>query len=225
VQALVLGGFGLAGFDTTGEVAGWLALLVLAIGAMLTLLGLGLVQAATACALAEIEAGRPSGPVQAYRAALARFRPLLGALALAVAVVVALTAATVLLPVAIWIAVRWILLAPVVELEDRPAIEALGRSSALVRGRWLRVASLVGVGALLAFAAGPLLGAVLILLTDAPLPLMNVVAGVVYALAMPLVALTTTYVYVDARVREELEPALLETLPPEIDLSAAARGS
>ena len=74
-------------------------------------------------------------------------------------------------------------------------------------GRWLRVASLVGVGALLALAAGPLVGALLIALTDAPLALLNVVAGVVYALAMPFVALTTTYVYFDARVSEELEPA------------------
>ena len=36
----------------------------------LTLLGLGLVQAATACALVEIDEGRPIGPVQAYRIAL-----------------------------------------------------------------------------------------------------------------------------------------------------------
>ena len=223
VQALVLGGFGLVGLDTTGESAGWLALFLAGIGATLTLLGFGLVQAATACALAEVEAGRPTGPVQAYRAALTKIRPLLGALALAVTVVLALSATTVLLPVAIWIAVRWILLAPVVELEDRPAIEGLRRSSALVRGRWLRVASLVGVGALLTFVAGPLLGATLILLTDAPLPLMNVVAGIVYALAMPLVALTTTYVYVDARIREELEPAAPEALPSEIELSPAGR--
>ena len=109
-------------------------------------------------------------------------------------------------------------------MQQRPsAIEGLRRSSALVRGRWLRVASLVGVGALLAFAAGPLVGATLSLLTDAPLPLMNVVAGVVYALAMPLVALMTGYVYVDARIREELEPAVPETLPSEIGLSPAAR--
>ena len=52
VQALVLGGFGLVGIDTTGESAGWLALLVVGVGATLTFLALGLVQAATACALA-----------------------------------------------------------------------------------------------------------------------------------------------------------------------------
>jgi hypothetical protein len=46
--------------------------------------------------------------------------------------------------------------------------------------------------------------------------LLNLVAGVVYALAMPFVALMTTYVYFAARVRKELEPAPLETLPAEI---------
>ena len=51
-------------------------------------------------------------------------------------------------------------------------------------------------------------------------PLLNVVAGVVYALAMPFVALTTTYVYLDARVRVELEPGDRRAeLPPEVDLA------
>ena len=37
-----------------------------------------------------------------------------------------------------------------------------------------------------------------------PLALINVIAGLVYAMAMPFVALTTMYVYFDMRVREEL---------------------
>ena len=65
-----------------------------------------------------------------------------------------------------------------------------------------------------------LLGALLILLTDASLPLLNIVAGVVYALAMPFVALATTYVYVDARVREELAP---EPGPPRASRRDRAR--
>jgi hypothetical protein len=168
----------------------------------------------------DVDSGRATDPVRAYRIALGKIRPLLGVLAVAVAAWLALSATIVLLPVAIWLAVRWILLAQVVELEGRSGVGALRRSSALVRGRWFRVASLVGVGAVLALAAGPLLGATLILLTDAPLALMNVVAGVVYALAMPLIALTTTYVYLDARVREELEPAVPDKLPAEIELAS-----
>lgn len=214
LQALVIGGFGLAGIDATGESAGALALLVLAVGTAFALLGFALVQAATVRALVEIDQGRPVGPVDAYRMAIQKAGPLLRGLGIAAAVWVALTATGVLIPVAIWIAVRWILLAQVVELEAQPTgLGALHRSAELVRHRWFRVASIVGVGAVLAFSIGPLLGALLIILTHAPLPLLNLVAGVVYALAMPYVALTTSYVYFDARVRNELEP---ETEPHEL---------
>ncbi len=219
VEALVLGGFGLLGVETTGESAGALVLLVATIGTTLALLGLALVQAATTCALVELDEGRDVGPVDAYRRALARFRPLAGGLALAVAVSVVLTATAVLIPVAIWLGVRWALLAQAVELEGRGAVGGLRRSAELVRGRWLRVASLVGVGAALVLVAGPLIGALLIFLTDMPLPLLNVVAGVVYALTMPFVALVTAYVYFDARVHEELETEQVpEVLPAEIEL-------
>jgi hypothetical protein len=59
----------------------------------------------------------------------------------------------------------------------------------------------------------------LIFVTDAPLALLNVVAGVVYALAMPFVALTTTYVYLDARVKVALAPRGEALLPAEIELA------
>jgi len=71
----------------------------------------------------------------------------------------------------------------------------------------------------LALALGPFVGALLILLSDAPLPLLNVVAGIVYALTMPFVALTSAYVYFDVRTRLELEPAELTELPAEIQLA------
>jgi hypothetical protein len=220
LEAVVLGGFGLLGIDTTGESAGALALLVLAVGTTLTLFGVGLVQAATACALVRVDEGHPIGPVDSYRLALTKVRPLLGGLALAVAAGLALAATAFLIPVAIWLAVRWALLAQVVVLENQSALGGLRRSSELVRGRWLRVASLVGLGAALVLAAGPFLGALLILVSEASLPLLNIVAGVVYALAMPFVALTTTYVYLDARAHVELEPRdLPEQLPAEIDLA------
>ena len=133
-----------------------------------------------------------------------------------------LTTTAVLIPVAIWLAIRWALLAPVVELEGRMAVGALRRSAELVRGRWIRVGSLVGLGAGLALAAGPLIGALLIFATDAPFALLNVVAGVVYALALPFVALTTAYVYFDARARLELEPVdRPDELPAEIELGRA----
>ena len=104
------------------------------------------------------------------------------------------------------------------------------RSAQLVRGHWFRVGSIVGVGAGLALVAGPFIGALLILADRAcRFALLNLVAGVVYALAMPFVALATSYVYFDLRTRHELgeadEPSVL---PAEIqlsDLSSAAPGA
>ena len=219
LQTLLFGGFRLLGIDTGGESAGALVLVVVGIGTILTLLGLALVQAATTCALVELDAGRPIGPLRAYRIALTRIRPLVGALAIAVAAWAALSATVVLIPVAVWLVVRWALFAQVVELEDRKAVPAVRRSAELVRGGWFRVASLVGVGAALAVLAGPFLGALLILITSAPPAWLNLVSGIVHALALPFVALTTCYVYFDARTRHELEAAdEPRELPAEIQL-------
>ena len=97
---------------------------------------------------------------------------------------------------------------------------ALGRSGSLVRLGWFKVGSLVVVGAAMALLAGPLLGALLILLTTAPLVLLNIVSGIVYAVVLPFVALATVYVYFDMRVRDELgDEASTDTLPAEISVS------
>ena len=221
VQWLLLGAIDLLG-TVSGEGAGAWAFLSVVIGTTFALLGLGLVQAATACALVEIDAGRPVGAWSALRLALRRLRPLLGAILLFVLVWVVLTATVFLIPIAIWLAVRWCLLAPVVELDGRRPLPSLRRSAELVRGRWIRVGSLVGISAALALFAGPLLGAILIFTTAAPLALLNIVAGVVYALAMPFVALVTSYVYFDSRARLELEPVeRVSELPAEIQLTTA----
>jgi hypothetical protein len=220
LQKLVLGGFGLIGVSQDSEVAGAMVLIAVAIGTALTILGLALVQAATACALLDIDRGRGAGPVGAYRQALAKRRPLLGSVAIAAVVWAVLTWTALLIPVALWLAVRWSLVAQVVEVEGRNAVAAVHRSAQLVRGSWLRVGLVVGLGAGLAIVGGPFVGALLILLTDWPLALLNVVAGVVYALTMPFVALVTSYVYFDLRTRHELAPdEAPAVLPAEIQLS------
>jgi hypothetical protein len=222
IQWLLLEGLDAVG-SVTGDMAGAFAFLAVVIGTTLTLLGLGLVMATTACALAEIDAGRAIGPTRAYRLTARRIGPLFGALTLAVVAWVILTATAVLIPVAVWLAVRWSLVAPVVQLESCPPLAALRRSGRLVRRRWIKTGSLVGLSAAIALALGPLLGAILIFVSDMPLAFLNVVAGVVYAIAMPFVALVASYVYFDARARTELEPLDRPSeLPAEIDVAPAA---
>jgi hypothetical protein len=222
LQWLALEGLDVFDFVTTGEVAGGSAFLALVIGTTLVLLSLGLVQAAAACALVELDADRPVHAVKAYKEAFRRIRPLLGSSAVFVLVWIVLTATIFLIPVAVWIAIRWCLLAPVAALEEDRAQGVLSRSRELVRRRWLRTASLVGVSAAIALTLGPLLGALLIFLVDAPLAVLNLVAGIVYAAALPFVGLVTGYVYFDARTRLELEPVVDEReLPAEIELGRA----
>jgi hypothetical protein len=220
LQALVLHATSILGVQTGGEDSGLLALFVLAIGTALTLLGLGLVQAACARALVRIDEGRPVGPLAAYRLAFDSAAPLFGALLVASIVVSLLASSIFLIPIAVWLAGRWALIAPAVELESLSAARALRRSGRLVRRRWLKVASLIVAGGALVVVAGPLIGVLLILVTDAPFWLVNLIAGIVYAVAMPLVALVTAYVYFDARTRGELEAeSELTELPAEIELS------
>jgi hypothetical protein len=222
VQWLLLGGLGIVGIGGTGESAGGSAFLAFVVGTTLALLGLGLVQAAAAIALREIDAARPVTAVSAYASAVGRIGPLLGAIGLFVLVWALLTTTAFLIPVAVWLAVRWCLLAPVAVLEDRRGPAVLRRSRRLVRRRWWRTASLVGLSAAISLGAGPLIGALLIFLVDWPLAMLNLVAGLVYVAALPFVGLVTAYVYFDARTREELEPEVEQReLPAEIELSQA----
>jgi len=220
LQAAVLHGTSILGVQTGGDSGGVLAFVVLAVSTSLTLLGLGLLLAATTRAMAEIDQRRTVGPLRAYWLARDAIRPLLGALLISVTAVSLLATSIYLLPVAVWLAGRWALIAPAIELEEVSAIGGLRRSGRLARGRWLKVTSLIVVGAALALVAGPLIGVLLIVSTSAPFWLVNVVAGLVYALTMPFVAITAVYVYFDRRVASELAGDVPPAeLPAEIEVA------
>ena len=218
LQTVVTRASSVAGISTEGEGGGLLVLLAVAVGTALTLLALGFVQMATARALVEIDAGRPVGALRAYRLAFGSLRSLFIALMIAVVAVLLLAGSVVLIPIAIWLAVRWALIAPAIELEGLSGFEALRRSGHLVRRKWLKVGSLTILGAAIALVTGSLAGVLLILVTDAPLAAIDVVAGIVYAVTLPFVALTTAYVYFDMRVRDELAGPVVDQLSAEIAL-------
>jgi hypothetical protein len=60
------------------------------------------------------------------------------------------------------------------------------------------------------------LGGLLLLATSASFAVVNIVSGLIYAVAMPLVGITTTYVYYDVLAREHLA----EHESPEAELPA-----
>ena len=204
--------------DTHGEGAGLRVGFAVWLGTVLVLTGFMLVQAATSRAMVEIDAGRQVGPVPAFRMALDSLRPLVGALAIAVAVISLLSVSIFLVPIAIWLVVRWALLVPVAELERHSALGTLRRSGQLVRLQWFKVGTLVVVATALALVTGPFVGALLILVADLPFGLVNVLAALLYAVAMPFVAITTTYVFFDSLAREALREPVPAELPAEVTL-------
>ena len=163
-------------------------------------------QAAVVVAVRAIDAERPVGVVGAYAGALRRgWQVLLTELLLAT-VVVACLVTVVLAPVGLVVLVAGLLLLPVVVLEGSWGWSAYRRSAHLVRPRWVKVVVLVALTTGAVVAVGPLLGTTLILATSLPFAVSNAVAGIVYALLVPLVALAYAYVYADAVVSDAVEP-------------------
>jgi hypothetical protein len=205
-----------SGIDQLKATTGVLAV---GVGTILTLFGHAFVVAVTSRAMTELDADRRVSPWSAYRSAFRRVLPLLGALIIILIVALALSVTVVLIPVWIYLVIRWAVMAPVVALEGCRPWAALRRSAQLTRGHVWRVMSLsVGVS-VLALLAGPLLGALALLVTGAPFTLINVVTAVVNVLVMPFAAIVTAYIYYDLRVRQELAeptPDSVRVLPAEL---------
>jgi Vacuolar protein sorting-associated protein 62 len=205
--------------DSAGETNAFVAIPALALGVLLTLLGLTVVQAVVSLAMVELDEDRRISPLAAYRLVRPRLRPLVESL-LTAAIAVALLSVTVVgLPIAIWLLVRWSLLSQVVVLEDHEARGALHRSGQIVGRRWLRVASMTLVVSGTGLLLGPVVGTLLLLLTSASFDFVNLISALIYVVTLPFVAAVTTYLYFDLVVRERLAPEQAprgEVLPAEI---------
>ena len=204
--------------QTAGESNVSVAGLALSLGVLFTIIALSVVQMAVAAALTAIDRGEPISPRKAYRSTVPHLAHLAGYVVAATVVIAVLELTVVGIPVGIWLTVSWSLLAQVVQLEGEHSPGALRRSMALVRGHWWRLAIftlvVTGGGLLL----GPVIGGLLLLGTTAAFNVVNVIAGLVYTVTLPYVAIATTYMYYDLRTRSELAeraPAIRE-LPAEV---------
>ncbi len=192
---------------STGEQNGALALLALGLGSVLTLFAFSIVVATVARTMVELDAGRPVTPLSAYRGVTDSIRPLLGALAIAVVVQVALSFTIVGIPLGIFLLVRWSLLGAVVEVESHGVRGVLRRSASLVRGHWPKTFLLVVGVSTAAILVGPFVGALVLLVSGAAFNLVNLLAALIYVLVMPFAAIATGYTYFDLRARREVGDA------------------
>jgi hypothetical protein len=153
--------------------------------------------AAVAGVLGRIGDGQPVSRIGALKEVARRWRPLLGVTARMTLILLALTLLVFTIPLAVYYAVSRAYAIPAVMIEHRSARDALRRSRRLVHDDWLRnaVALLIvgGVG----IAVGPVVGIVLLLATDVDPYLINLASSLIYAAALPFIALAVTYLFFD----------------------------
>jgi hypothetical protein len=199
--------------------------LAVLVSVVFTVFGLAVLNAATAAAMVEVDAGRETSALAAYKRVLPKLGSILGVVLIAAlgAALVSLTSIGLLLGA--WLIVRWAFLAQVVLLEDASAVAALRRSAQLVRGNWWRVASMLLFVITVALLLGPLVGTLLLFVTNASFDFINLVSAVVYAVVLPYAAIASTYLYFDLRVAKlhEAETEQGDVLPAETAATAPGR--
>ena len=107
--------------------------------------------------------------------------------------------------------VRYQFVAQAITLEDQNGPQSLGRSTQLVRGRWIHTAIVIAVFNAMVVVAGTGTGLLLLVFASRlPLWLFSGLISVVYAILVPLAAIALTLLYGDAAAEHDeqaTEPA------------------
>ena len=168
-------------------------------------------------AMKEIRQGIKPGVWRSLRQGLRYFPAMTVALILYVAALGAAAISIVLIPVAVYIAVRWLFYPQSVVLDDkRPGWKALGQSWDVTRGNWIKTfGSTIGF-LILALVPGPLVGVMILILGGSRVQFANIVSSFLYGLLLPLAYIGLTMIYHRLKREAIVEPTMLtQELHPE----------
>lgn len=164
------------------------------------------VAAAVIVAVRELDEDEPASFRGAYGGVWRRFRRVVGTQLLATLALILMAITVIGLPFAAWKYIGWLFIQQQILFEDVHPREAFRASSQLVRGRWWYTLRLAAVFWLILVVTGPVLGFALIF-TYLPLPLINLIGMLVFALLVPYVAIGHTLLYFDLQARAAEAPA------------------
>jgi len=161
-------------------------------------------------AMKEIREGMTPGVWRSFRYGLAYFPPMLSALVIYVVALGFASISILLIPVAIYVAVRWLFYAQAVVLDDeKPGWNALRRSWTVTNGQWLlTLGSTIGF-LILALVPGPLIGVAILILGGSRVQFANLVASFLYGLLLPLAYIGLTMVYRRLKGEQIIEPTMM----------------
>ena len=161
-------------------------------------------------AIGMVEQGRPPRVRDVYRLLGARLSPALGVVGLATAAVIVLSLTVVGIPLAVYLIVRWVVAEQACAIERLPARASLRRSRVLTRRRWWRTARLAALVNILGAISGPVVGIVLLFVSDLSLLAINGISSMVFVVTMPFVGVAMALLYGDlvAAEREDAPAAV-----------------
>ncbi|WP_133788604.1 hypothetical protein [Kribbella sp. VKM Ac-2571] len=184
------------GAPTDNATGFWASLVALGV-TILTMATYVALLAAVTATLDQLDRGVPATTDAALRRVVADRRPLTRAAGQYLLVITVLTIFVATIPVAIYYAVSRAFAIPAVVAEQCSGRTSLRRSRMLVKGRWWRTAVPLAIVVGLALAVGPAAGIAMLLGTDWPATLINVVSSILFALAMPVASAAVAYLYFD----------------------------
>lgn len=174
-------------------------------------------------AMKEIRQGIKPGVWRSLRQGLRYFPAMFVALVIYVAVLGAAAFSIVLIPVAIYVAVRWLFYPQSIVLDDaKPGWKGLRKSWDVTRGKWIKSLGFAIGFVILALVPGPLVGVLILILGGSRVQFANIVSSFLYGLLLPLAYIGLTMVYhrlkgdpiVEPQMRtQELHPEKARKLP------------
>jgi len=165
------------------------------------------INATTAIALDHLDARRSIAVGQSYRLALGKFWPLARSVAIQVVVGLLLFVSVIGIPWLLRMMVGGALTAQEIVIDREPVGSIRRSSQKLVVGHWWRTAGLLVALYLVAFAAAPLVGFALFFVTSVSPGGVDLIGSLVYAFALPYVAVASTLLYFDLQERPLRRPA------------------
>jgi hypothetical protein len=168
-------------------------------------------------AMKEIRKGVTPGVWRSVREGLTYFPGMLIALVLYVAVLGIAAFSVFLIPVGIYVAVRWLFYPQAVVIDEKKrGYNGLLLSWNVTRGRWIKTfGSTIGF-LILALVPGPFIGVMILILGGSRVQFANAASGIIYGLLLPLAYIGLTMVYHRLKGDAIVEPTMMtRELHPE----------
>lgn len=136
---------------------------------------------------------------EGWRRAFWRLPVSIGAIFLTVVIFLVLSSTIILLPLAIYLGVRWLFVAQAVIIDGAGIVNSRQRSSQIVSGYWIVALGFAMLGIFLTGITGPLIAMILLVLTPMSMGTAELISGAIYCIAYPVAIMAATLFYLKRR--------------------------